>query len=126
MQKINDLHNDERCTQYIHDFLDVIENDMLVVLSADRQRKRSPVLLGKLNDMHQKCLTNAEYCLEKIPIKRLYRTPTGTEARLNATATGWIAKNNMRQVLSKHQLEPDRRIHKSRQPEELEKVDMWV
>ena len=94
---------------------------MLVVLSADKQRQSTPVLLKKLNDMHNKCLTDANYCLKKIPLKRIYRTPTGTEAKLNETATGWIAKNDMRQVLTRHQLEPGKRIHKSLQPEELKK-----
>jgi hypothetical protein len=115
------LHNLPNCTKYIHDLLDMIENDMLIVLSVDRKRERAPVLLKKLDEMNQKCIDDVEYCMKKAPSKRMFRAPAGTEARLNENAMNMVTKNSMRGKLLTHV--PERPVHKSMREDELEKVD---
>ncbi|CZR63862.1 uncharacterized protein PAC_13759 [Phialocephala subalpina] len=120
-EMINDLHNHQDSTDYVHDFLDIIEDDMLVVLSVDRQRQRSPELLERLDKMNQKCIDDVNYCTRKTPppIRRIVRVSTGTEARLNDNAMKMVEKNNVRSRLSTHVPRPEKPVHKSMREEEL-------
>jgi hypothetical protein len=121
-QTINGLHKHHNCTNFIHAFLDLIEQDMLIVLSVDQpQRGLSGELLKKLNELHDKCMEDEKYCMERSPKLRPYRAPTGTEARLNNTAMKWVAKNNMEKKLPTHK--PERPVHKPLRPEQLGMVD---
>jgi hypothetical protein len=122
-QGIDNLHNHPNCTDYIHNLLDIIEKDMLVVLSTDQGRERSPVLLNKLTSMHQNCINDANYCSEKTPRRRLFRAPTGTIARLGSEAKGMVNKNNMRNKLTPNILQPGKSYHRSLRKEDLENVD---
>lgn len=53
------LHNHERCSDFIHDFLKVIEDQMLVVLSEDKKRSTSRHLRTQLEIMYAKCTDDA-------------------------------------------------------------------
>ncbi|TVY23266.1 Proline-rich receptor-like protein kinase [Lachnellula hyalina] len=119
VRMIDDLHNHPNCTKYIHDMLEIIEKDMIVVLN--QERTRSPKLLKKLNEMNQKCIDDVDYCMKKTPVKRTFQAPIGTEARLSENAMNMVTKNNMRGRLSTHV--PKRPVQKSPRVEELENVD---
>jgi len=100
--------------------LKIIEEDMLIVLSVDRQRKRSPVLLRKLNEMNQKCIDGVDYCMQKTPFRPVRQAQTGTEVRLNDNAMKWVTKNEMRKKLPTHV--PQRPVYKTLREDDLEKV----
>lgn len=119
VKMIDGLHNHPKCTDFVHDLLNIIEKDMMVVLSVDRQRKRSPDLLKKLNDMNQKCLDDVDYCMKKTPFRRMFRAPTGTQAPLNENAMKMAKK--MQGRLSTHV--PVRPVHKTLGENELKNVD---
>jgi hypothetical protein len=119
---INTLHNDPHCTDYIHDFLDIIETDMLVVLSAEQTRERSPSLLDKLKGIHEKCGIE-DYCLKKTPKECQFQPPLRIEAKLSEKARDMIARHKMLDKLSKHIPDPDKPIHRSLRPDELDNVD---
>ncbi|KAE9364081.1 kinase-like protein [Stipitochalara longipes BDJ] len=74
-QWIHDMHNDKRCSQFIHDALDIIETDMLVVLSQERKRSESGPLKKKFGDLLSKCMddNDLEYCTKGAPQRRLLR-----------------------------------------------------
>jgi len=95
---------------------------MLIVLSTDQVRERSPALLKKFNDMHQRC-TNADYCTKKTPFQRLFRAPTGTIVKLAIKATDMVDKNGMQGKLATHILESGKSYHTSLKKEDLERVD---
>jgi hypothetical protein len=122
---INDLHHHGNCTAYVHGLLDIIENDMLIVLSTDQHRAGSPVLLEKFEEMHRKCLNQVNYCMEKTPDpERLVRVPTGTRARLASEAYDMVEKNNMKGRLTMHRLEDGKRYHQSLSAEDFKKINL--
>jgi hypothetical protein len=98
---------------------------MLVVISTDQVRARSPFLLNKFNEMHRKCNNDLDYCMRKSPIQRLFRAPTGTKARLAVKAKDMVDKNNMRGKLTLHKLEPGKSYHESPGKEVLENLDAF-
>jgi hypothetical protein len=117
---IDNLHNHPNCTDYIHELLEIIEKDMMIVLSVDRERKRSPELLKKLDHMNQKCKDDVDYCMKKTPTRRTFQAPIGTEARLSENAMKMVKQNSMLEKLSTHV--PKRPVQKSLREDELEKV----
>lgn len=91
MQK---LHEDERCPTFIHNILDMIENEMLIILSNDgdltsvsRDRSSSTTLKRKLQEFVSKCEVDDEYCFQGRPDRdRPLRAPTVVVAPLNREA----------------------------------------
>jgi hypothetical protein len=120
---INDLHRHPNCTNYVHDLLNMIEDDMLIVISTDQPRGTSPALFQRLSDMNQRCNEEAGYCMAKTP-SRLVRVPTGTRARLAPGAEEMLIKNNMQDRLPTHRLEDGKRYHQSLSPEGFAKMNL--
>ena len=81
------LHNHPGCTRYLHDLLDIIHDDMIVVLSQKKCRIRSESLLAKIQDLDKK-ITEPAYGQEPCPERRDYGPPVGIPAELNNHAKG--------------------------------------
>ncbi|KAI3391292.1 hypothetical protein diail_7623 [Diaporthe ilicicola] len=93
---IQRLHSDDRCPGLIHDILEMIEGEMLVILSrnekgATTDRSTSKVLSAKLSGFVSRCETDNDYCFRGKPYKdRLVRAPTVVVAPLNEEAENSI------------------------------------
>ncbi|KAI0892474.1 kinase-like domain-containing protein [Annulohypoxylon nitens] len=66
------LHENSHCSNFIHEFLELIEEEMLIVETSEKKRARTNVLLQKLQDFYRKCQgQEAEtYCLNGSPYTR--------------------------------------------------------
>ncbi|KAI2780617.1 kinase-like domain-containing protein [Daldinia loculata] len=79
------MHSHPRCTQFLHDFLDLIEQEMLIVGTESKKRMKTNGLLEKLNELYVKCTRNEDYCTNGVP-QQHRRTDTElliAEAQLN-------------------------------------------
>lgn len=65
MQFIDDLHRHPKCTDFIHDFLNMIKEKMLVVESSER--KSCEVIWRCLDEMAQNCIRDADYAASGHP-----------------------------------------------------------
>ncbi|KAF2274429.1 kinase-like protein [Westerdykella ornata] len=83
------LHAAPSCTQYFHELLDIIEQEMIIVLTPDKERIRSGALLQRIEEMHSR-VSNAEkgYCQTPCPQFRELTQDVAFEAELNNTAKG--------------------------------------
>jgi hypothetical protein len=62
VQKLRDLHSDNKCTQYFHDLLYMVEEEMLVVRA--KSRIDSERMYRRLDMMHQRALNDQAYFYE--------------------------------------------------------------
>ncbi|KAK7735810.1 hypothetical protein SLS63_003770 [Diaporthe eres] len=85
---ISELHDEPYCSKWVHDLLDLVENDMLVVLSTTHTRKTAKTLLDKLRDMDEKVQSSSQYSTGRAPQNRTpyWRPQVGTTAELNEAA----------------------------------------
>lgn len=60
-QFIEELHSHPACTDFIHDFLELISEDLLVVETRERVRLTSQMLYAKLFRMAKKMQENESY-----------------------------------------------------------------
>ncbi|KAF2465702.1 kinase-like protein, partial [Lindgomyces ingoldianus] len=67
---IAELHKNAHCTQYFHNLLDIIEREMIVILSSESLRSDSTVLLRKFNFMHSNTTDDPDYCQTPCPESR--------------------------------------------------------
>ncbi|KAJ4377522.1 hypothetical protein N0V83_000347 [Neocucurbitaria cava] len=79
------LHQNIYCTQYLHDLLDIIGNDMVVVLSPGRARLSSRQLTAKFRGLHQKVISSESYCQNPCPEDRVVKSQEPVKASLNKT-----------------------------------------
>ncbi|KAM5341700.1 hypothetical protein ACJ41O_014731 [Fusarium nematophilum] len=117
-QWIQHLRSLPRCSQFVRDVLDLIENEMLVVLEANRARSPSGLLLAKLEAIQSKCRDPA-YCLQQAPPQRrdAARGAPAVEANLNDFAKQMLEDHHVR--LPFH----IGRTNKPLTPEELARLD---
>ncbi|KAJ8131727.1 hypothetical protein O1611_g1897 [Lasiodiplodia mahajangana] len=64
-QSIGEFHSNPRCTQYLHEFLDLIEREMLVMDPTDRIK--CPQLYERLNRMFERCKNSEGYAMDAMP-----------------------------------------------------------
>ncbi|KAI1121967.1 hypothetical protein F5Y10DRAFT_287650 [Nemania abortiva] len=64
-KSIDDFHSHPRCTQYVHEFLHLIQHSMLVIDPAERMECRH--LYKRLNSMFEKCQSSEEYATKVVP-----------------------------------------------------------
>ncbi|KAG6368270.1 hypothetical protein INS49_002473 [Diaporthe citri] len=95
---ISELHDDPYCSRWVHDLLDLVENDMLVVLSKTHKRKTSQFLLHKLRAMDDKVQSSAGYSTGPAPQSRTpyWRPQVGTFAELNEVAQKYVLEHGVR------------------------------
>ncbi|KAK3313296.1 kinase-like domain-containing protein [Apodospora peruviana] len=91
------LHAHERCTDFIHDVLDIIENKMLLVLSQGKVRAKSEVLRRDFNDIHARCMDERRlnYAMTPTPATRPFRRQTAVEAELDKVALETIGMSGV-------------------------------
>ncbi|OAL49767.1 kinase-like protein [Pyrenochaeta sp. DS3sAY3a] len=85
---IAQLHQHEHCTRFHHDILDIIENDMLVVVSPERQRITSNELVKKYSEVHFMVKSSDGYCTTSCPETRPVQTKPFFEAKLRSLPFG--------------------------------------
>lgn len=120
LQWFDKLHGQSTCSQFIHDVLNIIEKNMLVVLSQSRTRSSSKDLRKEFQTIYEQCLDDEEYCLKGVPQPRLFRAATAVEVPLNKTARTTIEDYGI--VLPPHGTN-ERAPRKSMLPAQLEKLD---
>lgn len=99
---MHELHADVHCTAWMHDLLDLVELNMLVV--DPTQRKTSNVLTTNLRSMDGKCQTDERYCLKPVARKAVERRHTGMLAQLNDAA-----RKNVQNALNNLEVHPEDR-----------------
>ncbi|KAF1850799.1 kinase-like protein [Cucurbitaria berberidis CBS 394.84] len=108
----SDLHNLPTCTEYFHELLDLIETQMIIALSQDRNRIKSPSLLETLERMHRRVMDGTDgYCRKACPKKHVKREPEPVDAILNIMANKMVRER--KPALSTHKGETQK--PKSRQ-----------
>jgi hypothetical protein len=92
-----ELKEDKNCTEYMFDFLTLIESKMIIVEAKDNpnrgreargdaKRIRTEKLKEALDDLYTRCLKNPGYALDPQPKKINARAWTGVEVELNTKA----------------------------------------
>lgn len=64
-EKIDELHNHPGCTDLIHDFLNLISQDMIRI--RPEKRTDCAAVARRVNEMLAKCNGNSDYCLARSP-----------------------------------------------------------
>ncbi|KAI1415563.1 kinase-like domain-containing protein [Hypoxylon sp. FL1857] len=94
-----ELHRHDHCTQFVHDFLDLIELKMLIVETKVRKRARTAELLQNLRAFHSRCHGRdaQSYCLDAAPHRTplIIRAPTIAEGPLNEIAEDNIKRSRI-------------------------------
>ncbi|OTA99818.1 hypothetical protein M426DRAFT_67110 [Hypoxylon sp. CI-4A] len=89
------MHRHPRCTQFVHDFLDLIETKMLIVETEVEKRARTKELLDSLERFNNQCKNNT-YCFIANPDEsRLGLTSTVAEGSLSGEAKHRISKSRV-------------------------------
>lgn len=116
------LHNNKKCPQFIHDALDIIEREMLIVLYDGRNRALAEDLLKKFERIHKKCMNNndPDYCLKGIPVRRPEREGTVVEVELNTDAEEAVLEYKTALPIHK---KTDGEMKKSPLPKDLEEME---
>jgi len=92
---INKLRSHENCSKFILDALDVIEKEMLVVISEKKKRSSSGTLRKKFQGFQSKCQdeSNSDYCMKRVLEFRFSRVQTAVDATLNEKAEETMKEN---------------------------------
>ncbi|OTA57628.1 hypothetical protein K449DRAFT_335224 [Hypoxylon sp. EC38] len=94
-----ELHRNDHCTQFVHDFLDLIEGKMLIVETDVRKRARTKELLQRLQTFHSLCHGQdaQAYCVRAAPDQTplTVRTSTIAKGPLNETAEDNIRRSRI-------------------------------
>jgi serine/threonine protein kinase len=104
MQCFEHLHQHKDCTEYIHNFLDIIQKDMLIVQSDDPyvRRIRAPQLLDKMAKLRDRCSKDAAYYTEPCPRETRVEVRPPVEAKLNRVMLESIGMSDMFSRLEIH------------------------
>ncbi|KAI1370663.1 kinase-like domain-containing protein [Hypoxylon crocopeplum] len=91
------MHRHPHCTQFVHEFLDLVERKMLIVETNVRKRERSGELLEHLRNFNNLCQKDGAetYCLDSVPYDTplIVRASTIAEGPLNETARDNIIRS---------------------------------
>lgn len=87
-KRLQDFHNHPGCTSFVHELLDLIQKEMIVVLSGSKVRARADVLLAKLDIMHRKAMDESQidYITKDCPRDNPNIDVVAVEAIFNNTA----------------------------------------
>ena len=99
MQEFSRLHQHKDCTQYLHDLLDLVQEQMLILESDDPsfsvKRIKSNKLCREIEKFSKECGTDREYCFRGCPLKTTHKRMEPVRAPLNATALAAINESGM-------------------------------
>ncbi|KAF2748389.1 kinase-like protein [Sporormia fimetaria CBS 119925] len=90
------LHAHPRCTGYFHDLLNLIEDDMLIVLTDTQPRITCRELATEIERMHGLVTdpqTSATYCQIPAPRKHELKRAVAFKGKMNALAKGHVNNN---------------------------------
>ncbi|OTA91127.1 hypothetical protein M434DRAFT_356864 [Hypoxylon sp. CO27-5] len=93
-----ELHRNDHCTQFVHDFLDLIERKMLIVETDVKKRARTNELLQRLQTFHSLCHGQdaQAYCVRAAPDQtRLIVPTTIAKGPLNETVEDNIRRSRI-------------------------------
>ncbi len=97
-KRILDLHNHPRCTEFIHDFLDLIQQRMLLVQSDDPpiHRIRAHELVAEMAKIRDRCHAKATCCLApcRQDKARQLHPQVPVEAPLSPESLSYIGKHS--------------------------------
>jgi hypothetical protein len=65
------LHADKACSPALHDFLDLIEESMLIIESPGRKRATCEAVRRKLSQIEARCTVDDDYCIKPSPPIRI-------------------------------------------------------
>jgi serine/threonine protein kinase len=88
------LHGHPHCTKYLHNLLDVVENDMLVVLSPHTERLSSSRILAKFQQMHARAVDDSAYCEHPCPSNNTWKAKATVEVDIHSLIAMRAAANN--------------------------------
>lgn len=88
---MSELRREAQCSPWIHDLLDLVEQNMLLVLSQEHQRETAPHLVQKLQAMDKKTKTKS-YCQAKKREDKLssWVPPPGVLSELNKASQQFV------------------------------------
>ena len=88
------MHAHPKCSQFVHDCLDMIERDMIIVESegAGGKRARASVLYDRLRRMEQRCAVDVDYATRGVPVQRHFQAAVPVLGELNAAAREAVEK----------------------------------
>ncbi|CAM1510687.1 Fc.00g010220.m01.CDS01 [Cosmosporella sp. VM-42] len=89
---IDSLRSHRNCSNFVHDCLDIIDGQMLIVLSTEKRRSASGALRNEFDAIRLKCDEEA-YCKQGCPKPALQRATTAVEVPLNEAAEKLIRDN---------------------------------
>ncbi|KAI9162754.1 Cyclin-dependent kinase E-1 [Paramyrothecium foliicola] len=75
---IRDLHSHQKCSDFVHDFLNLIEDKMLIieeVHEAKMTRSTSSQIQKLLQNMYEKCLKDKDYAKRPTPKQKVVDSP---------------------------------------------------
>jgi hypothetical protein len=88
------LHSQEYCPQFVHDVLDIVESQMLIVLAEDQRRASSIQLKREFQQINSKCTTDEGYCFHGISKDINVQPTTPVKVMLNENAQGMVKQNS--------------------------------
>ncbi|KAH7163589.1 kinase-like domain-containing protein [Dactylonectria estremocensis] len=91
---MQELHTNSGCTQFIHDLLEMIHDEMVIVLSPSQQRGKSDTLLRKITTMNKKAMDDqkTEYLVAPCPKEWQTISLPPVEVKLNPKAQEMISR----------------------------------
>jgi hypothetical protein len=96
-QRFASLHQHPNCSQFFHEFLDLIQTEMLIVESdmPRERRMKAADLLRKTEELQKKCQSLKGYLVDGCPKQTTFRPLNPVEIALNEKAKILIVANNM-------------------------------
>ncbi|KAI1214229.1 kinase-like domain-containing protein [Annulohypoxylon truncatum] len=89
-----ELHRHDRCTDFVHEFLELIQQRMLIVETQSEKRARTHDLVASLKTLRDKALRDERYCLGANPYDRPSNVPTIAEGMLSEHAKRHITASH--------------------------------
>ncbi|KAI1112573.1 kinase-like domain-containing protein [Nemania sp. NC0429] len=86
----------KNCSQFVYDFLDIIENELLVVERNDRISALELVI--KMEKLHERCNNSREYCVQKAKRKPRAAQKPNLQARTFHESLALVGKDKVPKV----------------------------
>ncbi|KAF2023875.1 hypothetical protein EK21DRAFT_79993, partial [Setomelanomma holmii] len=91
---IGKLHRHDRCTQYVHDLLDLIQNNMLLIELEKLKRSQSKELSQTFQLMNQTATKSVQYIMKPLPILVLPSERPALEVKIDEDIQKRLARYN--------------------------------
>jgi hypothetical protein len=100
-QRFASLHQHPNCSPFFHEFLDLIQTEMLIVESdmPRERRMKAADLLRKIEELQEKCQSLEGYLVHGCLKQTTFKPLNPVEVALNKKAKNLIVANNMKDRL---------------------------